>query len=60
MPWEPAEEGDAGDPRLHGSGNLLQQLPERWQLPVWVLEPLERSGEAGAVPQTASWAALLG
>lgn len=33
----------------HGPGNLLQQLPERWELRMWVLLPLERSREAGAV-----------
>lgn len=47
-PWERAEEGDDGDQRMHGAGNLLQKLPERWELPVWVLLPLERSREAGA------------
>lgn len=50
MPREPAEERDDGGQRLHGAGNLLQQLPERWELPVWVLLPSERSREeAGAV-----------
>lgn len=42
-----------GGQRLHGSGNLLQrllqQLPARWELPVWVLLPSERSREEGAV-----------
>lgn len=58
MPREPAEERDDGGQRLHGAGNLLQQLPERWELPVWVLLPSERSREeAGAVSpdRAGSW-----
>lgn len=49
MPWEPAEDRDEGVQQPHGSGNLLQQLPERWELRMWVLVPLERSRDAGAV-----------
>lgn len=58
VPREPAEERDGGGQRLHGAGNLLQQLPERWELPVWVLLPSERSREeAGAVSpdRAGSW-----
>lgn len=49
MPWEPAEDRDDGVQQPHGSGNLLQQFPERWELRMWVLVPLERSRDAGAV-----------
>lgn len=58
VPREPAEERDDGGQRPHGAGNLLQQLPERWELPVWVLLPSERSREeAGAVSpdRAGSW-----
>lgn len=61
MPREPAEERDDGGQRPHGAGNLLQQLPERWELPVWVLLPSERSREeAGAVSPDKSWELALG
>lgn len=49
VPREPAGERDGGGQRLHGAGNLLQHLPERWELPVWVLLPSERSREEAGV-----------
>lgn len=49
VPWETPEERDEEGQRPHGPWNLLQQLPARWELPVWVLLPLERSREEGAV-----------